>query len=687
MCGIIAIVIGGAVPGTGGAANQGVEQDRLRGGLRGDGGSRAVRAALAARRAMTHRGPDGEGLFEALRGHVVLGHRRLAVMDPTAAGAQPMRSARDGRVGAIVYNGELYNDADVRRQLSRTGAAFETRCDTETMLAAMDAWGPTGLDALRGMFAMVHVDETRARAVIARDPMGVKPLYWWRGVTRVEGDERGVVVVASEIAALIAAAREFGYVPTPDYGVVSAYMTTIRTTMGERTMFEGVRIVEAGAWIELDLASEDLSERRGWHGWFKPGARRAMAKDEALAIGPATAADCVAVLDASVRAHLRSDVALCSLLSGGVDSTVIGALAARALREDASPTPLRTFCAGARRGGGEDDDFAWARKVARAIGSVHSEVEVTQEGFIDRWRETVESSGMVMSTPNQVAIQEVARAIRASGHVVALSGEGADELLGGYDLALRGPIEGELAGAAWSSDARARAAFLAGASAWIPLAAKGQILRENVLEDAGNDAGVVDAYAREWEMWCQPWLDGAGYAKDCATRAHLRFLSRVNMHGLLLRLDESTMRYGVEGRTPFADVAVARWASGLNAAETFDIGAAGGGVGATKRLLREGMMLAAPEGVEAGGVFAGVRDRAKASFPLPFQEWVAGARDVLRSESARELFTLEAIETVYADPGRAWALAWPMMNVSMWMERWWGAGQKMERESPASVSA
>lgn len=637
-----------------------------------------MRAVAAARRAMAHRGPDGEGMAEALGGHVVMGHRRLAVMDPTPAGAQPMRSVR----GVMVYNGEVYNDADVRRQLlagPMRGGAFATRCDTETVLAAMDAWGVNALETLRGMFGLVHVDSARGRVVIARDPMGVKPLYWWRGITRVDGGgERAVVVVASEIAAVIAAAREFGYSPTPDYGVVCGYMTTIRTTLGERTMFDGVKIVEAGAWIELDATSGGLDETRGWHGWFKPGKRGATPIEHASLLRADGASDCIAVLDASVRAHLRSDVALCSLLSGGVDSTMIAALAARAMREDANPTPLRTFCAGARRGGG-DDDFAWARKVAGAIGSIHSEVEVTREGFVDRWRETVESSGVVMSTPNQVAIQEVARAIRASGHVVALSGEGADELLGGYDLALRGPIEAELEGAEWTRDARLRGVFMASASSWVPLGAKGEVLSAGTwakAEGDGGDLALIDAYAREWEMWCQPWLDGDGYARDCATRAHLRFLTRVNMQGLLSRLDESTMRWSVEGRTPFADAAVARWASGLGAAETID--GREKGVGATKRVLREAMMLAAPEGVGGaggvGGVFEGVRGRAKASFPLPFQEWMVGGRDVLRSDAAREMFASEAIEVVYADPSRAWALAWPMMNLAMWAERWWGGG-------------
>lgn len=601
-------------------------------------------------------------------------------MDPTPAGAQPMRSAR----GAIVYNGELYNDADVRRQLlagPMRGEAFATRCDTETVLATLDAWGVRGLESLRGMFGLVHVDAARGRVVMARDPVGVKPLYWWRGVTRVDGaGERAIVVVASEIAPLIAAAREFGYTPAPDYRVVSAYMTTIRTTLGERTMFDGVRIVEAGAWIELDATSPGLDETRGWHGWFKP-AKRGATPILDVGTGSNAAADCVAMMDASVRAHMRSDVALCSLLSGGIDSSLVGVLAARALRMDEAsnpPTPLRTFCAGARGGSGGDDDFAWARKVANAIGSIHSEVEVTRDGFIDRWRDTIDASGMVLSTPNQIAIQEVSRAIRASGHVVALSGEGADELLGGYDLALRGPIEGELSGADWTSDAGARATFLAGASAWIPMNVKSQVLREPLVDAIDADAAIIDAYAREWTQWCQPWLDGDGYARDCATRAHLRFISRVNLNGLLLRLDESTMRYGVEGRTPFADVAVARWACGLGASETFD--GRVDGIGATKRVLRDGLMLAAAAGT--GGVVSvleGVRDRAKASFPLPFQEWMAGTRDVLRNDASREMFTPEAIELVYADPSRAWALAWPMMNLAMWAERWWGGGKSEQR--------
>lgn len=694
VCGIIAIVIGGA-SGLGPPSDQVPREGPREGPIhdRTDGGRpHAARAVHAARRAMLHRGPDGEGMHEMLGGHAVLGHRRLAVVDPTSSGAQPMRSAR----GAIVYNGELYNDAEVRRQLltgPTGGDVFATRCDTETVLRAIDTWYAGGLDALRGMYGLVHVNATTGRVLIARDPMGVKPLYWWRGATRLDGEGRGVVVVASEINAVITAAREFGYTPAPDWGVVSAYLTTIRTTLGERTMFDGIRIVEAGAWIELDSASRDLREARGWHGWFKPGNRGATPIERASHLRAGGARDCIAVLDASVRAHMRSDVALCSLLSGGVDSTLIAALAARALREDKAPTLLRTFCAGARASGQEDDDFAWARRVAIAIGSIHSEVQVTREGFVDRWRKTIESSGVVMSTPNQVAIQEVARAIRASGHVVALSGEGADELLGGYDLALRGPIEGELGGAEWTRDARARAAHMIGTAAWVPMGVKNQVLNDGLVEAIEEDSALIEAYSREWEMWSQPWLDGDGYARDRATRAHLRFLARINMQGLLTRLDESTMRFSVEGRTPFADVRVARWASGLGAAETID--AEVSGVAGTKRVLREAMMLATPEGAGGvGDVFEGVRDRAKASFPLPFQEWMVDAREVLRSGASREVFSPAAIELVHADPSRAWALAWPMMNVAMWLERWWGAAgaevkseQSMESGERAAARA
>jgi asparagine synthase (glutamine-hydrolysing) len=157
----------------------------------------------------------------------VLAHRRLAVIDPTPAGHQPMVAA-DGRT-ALVYNGELYNDAEIRAELERGGVVFRTACDTETVLAALERWGPGAMCRLRGMYALGYVDLRTRRLILARDPLGIKPLYYAIAQRGGGGSE---VVFASEIPALLA---HPGLSAQPDLVTVSSYLTTIRTTLGRRS--------------------------------------------------------------------------------------------------------------------------------------------------------------------------------------------------------------------------------------------------------------------------------------------------------------------------------------------------------------------------------------------------------------------------------------------------------------------
>jgi asparagine synthase (glutamine-hydrolysing) len=165
------------------------------------------------------RGPDG--LDWCARGNVVLAHRRLVVIDPSPTGVQPMATA-DGRF-AIVYNGELYNDAEVRRELGAAGVAFRGPSDSETVLRALEEWGTYALPHLRGMYALGLHDAATHTLLLARDPLGIKPLYYWLG----QVDGASTLIFASEVQAILAhpdvRAR-------PDLATVSAYLTTIRTT-------------------------------------------------------------------------------------------------------------------------------------------------------------------------------------------------------------------------------------------------------------------------------------------------------------------------------------------------------------------------------------------------------------------------------------------------------------------------
>lgn len=583
---------------------------------------------------MRHRGPDGAGLWRS--GPVVLAHRRLAVIDTTEAGAQPMVTP-DGR-GAIVYNGELYNDAELRRELApelaARGQAFRTACDTETVLWAMRLWGEGAINRFRGMYALGYYDADAGTLTLARDPLGIKPLYWWRGIA-TGGTE---LVFASEIGPIL---DHPAVTPRPDLAGVSAYITTIRTTVGERTLYENVRTLRPGQVLRVNLRGEEpriasVRDRAPLSAWAN-----ARATEETKAAVRGVVCD-------SVRRHLRSDVPACCLLSGGLDSSIIAAVAGPIAGE------LWTYCSGADESG-KGEDFEFARQVAAAVGSVHTEAPVGREMFRDRWEEVVACTGVPLSTPNEVAINEVARRLRADGKIVALSGEGADELFAGYEGPMQDAARFVASGAGCEAHRRPDPGrFQLDSTAWVSLDVKRGILNESVWRGLEADAALLAFYREEFAAVAAERED------PDPLQAHLRFHRRVNLAGLLLRLDSATALEGVEGRTPFADVAVAALAESLPMREKFD---AGGGAGlTTKKALREAFSPDLPPAVVA---------RAKASFPLPFQQWVADAAPWVRESAlVKELFTEAAAEAVAAQPTRLWNLAWPMINLSLWARRW-----------------
>jgi asparagine synthase (glutamine-hydrolysing) len=571
---------------------------------------------------LAHRGPDGEGLWDG--GHVILGHRRLAVIEVGPEGAQP----RVSESGALAYNGELYNDREVRTALAPT-TEFRTRSDAETLLAAMDAWGESALPRLRGMFALAYVDRVGERLVLARDPLGIKPLYY----AMLQNGGRRELVFASEIPAILA---HPSIPPRPDWVTLSAYLTTIRTTLGSRTLFEHVRIVQPGEVLVFDLRDPELGYRRLElrSAWQDPAALR----DE----GGATAATRETLTEA-VKRHLHADVPVCALLSGGLDSSILAALASGQLGE--SPAELRTYCSGCP--GEADDDFHHAAMMARRLGTRHREAPVAREVFLERWPAMVEALGLPLSTPNEVAIHEVATTLRRDGMIVTLSGEGADELFCGYDA----PLRMALAHPAGGEEFDGGSAILDDA-AWIPVAAKAGVLVPDAVR-----LGEHDEILRAWYRGA---YDAAKLPGD-RVRSVQRLIRRVNLEGLLLRLDSATMLAGVEGRTPFADAVVADLADAIPTPFKFNASA---GPPSTKLVLRRAFEAAVP---------GEILSRRKASFPLPFQEWAAGlAAELSSSGFAREVVRPEAIRAVLSQPMELWRLTWPLVNLALWGRRWWG---------------
>ena len=642
---------------------------------------------VAMRDTLAHRGPDSAGLWRSEQGHVALAHRRLAVVDLTAEASQPMLAYdRQGSVAAaVVYNGELYNDAELRAHAAQEGwsgcgtragqgapGRFVTQSDTETVLALLsqaaarahrcspgeaDAWTDAiagALATMRGMFALGFLDSAGQRLVIARDSLGIKPLYY--SVIDDEAGRASELVFASEARAILAHPRTRA---RPDLVTVSSYLTTIRTTLGERTLFSGVRTLRPGEMAVIDLRSPGAFgvEVRDWTARLH-GARNQLGCGATEDVLRGRSLDLEAtrrVLADSVSRHLRADRPTCVLLSGGLDSSIIALEASRARSGGAGP--LRTYASGFDDGT-DGTDLGWARRMSAALGTAHTQCPVTREMFEHRWREMVEHLGVPLSTPNEVAINEVSRRLRSDGHVVALSGEGADELFGGYELPMRQAAEFERQGA--RSDVE-RGVFQLVSNAWVAPAHKAEVFKSEVWRALEQDAALHAEYVEAFErVAASAGRTGAAEALEL----HLRFTRRVNLTGLLGRLDTASMLEGVEGRTPMADARVALMADAIPMRFKYELGASPGESGRTKIALRDAYRGLLPDEII---------DRPKASFPLPFQEWMQDAASVLvDSAFAREVFAPGAISLVAQSPRNAWHLAWPMINIALWARVWWG---------------
>ena len=349
--------------------------------------------------AMTHRGPDDRGTYEA--DGVALGVRRLSIVD-VGGGHQPV-SSEDGRVVAV-QNGELYNHTDLRRELERGGHRFRSGCDTDVIPHLYEDSGPAFEERLRGKFAIAVWDERTRSAVVARDRLGIKPLYYARC-----GD---LLVFGSELKSVLAS----GLVSSKlDYEAIDVYLT-LSYFPGGRTPLAGVRKLEPGH--RLEIGSGDVRVERYWDFPEPTSAPAARTEEE-------TTEMLLELLDEAVRDRLMSDVPLGAMLSGGLDSSLVVALMARHMTE-----PVKTFAIGFSDPGG-DNELADARFVAETLGTEHHELELSYESDVVDLPDLLWHLDEPVADLSALGFHALSR--MASRHVtVALSGQGADELFGGY---------------------------------------------------------------------------------------------------------------------------------------------------------------------------------------------------------------------------------------------------------------
>ena len=623
---------------------------------------------LAMLRAMEYRGPDDAGLEQP--GRVTFGVRRLSILD-VAGGHQPLCDA-SGRVWAM-QNGELYDFPRLRAELV-CRHRFRTHTDTELLPHLYLERGAAAVEGLRGMFAIAIHDTRDGTLLLARDPLGVKPLYWAR-----VGDR---LLFASEMKALLtdpALPREL------DLDGVGRFLA-LGFVPGEATVIRAIRKLRPGC--RMVVTPTGLRRERYW-------AWPTFALDPALAGASLDKlADEVGErLAASTRAMLLSDRPVGVLLSGGVDSSVMLALLPEEIRRE-----TQTFAIGFENGG-HHDERTYARRVAQVLGTQHHESTVS----VDLERELPRVIGLLdepCADPAAVPAHLIARA--ASEHVtVVLSGTGGDELFGGYR---RHRLPALLAKLEWLPAALARAG-----ARWLgernlhrnTVAGERQVMARKLLEARGRGP-FLDAYLSTLEpAGPSRWREATALAVDPSAVARTLVAEMAEELGmlprdrtsialaadhlwylpddLLLKEDRTTMGASVEGRVPYLDDALVRYAASLPLSARIE-GATG------KRVLRRLAERLLP---------AEIASRPKHGFSVPIEDWLRGPLDTLAGDtfsgSGSGLFHMDVVRRWHDEhrrhvdrSGALWA--------ALCFELWWreigaaDAAQLVERGQPLRPS-
>ncbi|MEP4592573.1 MAG: asparagine synthase (glutamine-hydrolyzing) [Ilumatobacter sp.] len=507
---------------------------------------------------LTHRGPDGSGVV-AVSPNCVLGHRRLAVIDRSDAGHQPMVS-RSGR-WIVTFNGEIYNHRQIRTDLSAEGAHFRGHSDTETLVEAIDAWGVDAtLQRTNGMLALAAFDAVDDRLVIARDRFGEKPLYWWH--------REGRLAFASELRAL----RQL---PDVDFELDDASVTALLRwsfVPHPHTIYRDVLQLAPGSLLDIAVHADghEVTERR----WWSLEDTVVGAVGDRTDTTPTRAADELeALLADAVALRMESDVPLGAFLSGGIDSSVVAALAQRA----SGHRSLVTFTVSMPDIGFDESDHA--RAVATHLDTDHHQLHLSASDAFERipqlphvWDEPFGDPSML---PNLLLCSAA-----SDGLTVCLGGDGGDEFFAGYNRHVLGSAV-ERRTARLPEFARRGLARLAlsvpptvvdGAARFVPglrripnPGDKAQKFAALMAADRG-DGSTWEALAGVWPVDAltptphRPFSPDPGIELDAVERMMLADTSSVLCDQMLVKTDRASMAASLEVRAPFLDHRVLEWA-------------------------------------------------------------------------------------------------------------------------------
>ena len=596
--------------------------------------------------ALEHRGPDGEG--EWIDGPAALGHKRLAIID-LETGRQPM-SNEDGSIW-IVFNGEIYNYVELRRDLVRHHN-FRTQSDTEVILHLYEELGERCLDRLNGMFAFAIWDARQQRLFAARDRVGIKPFYY--------ALDKEQLVFASEPKAMLAA----GFVaPETDSQGLEEYLT-FQFCLGDRTLFRDIRKLEPGHYMTFRPARDQQPAVVCY--WDYKYELDFHHTDEYFR------EQLVWLLNDSIRMQLRSDVPVGAHCSGGLDSSTVVTLAAKQF-----PQRFQTFT-GAFREGPQYDETRYARAVADGVGALYHEIWPTAAEFVDVMPNLIYMMDEPAAGPGlfpQYCVSKLARA-----HVkVVLGGQGGDELFGGYARYLVAYLEQALRGAIYGTGDDARHVVT-----WDSIAPSLTMLREyrpmlqsffkegifedmdsryfrlvSRMEDADtlftNDVWSNDSRTRMFSSYAQIF-------NNPSTKSYFNKMTNFDLKTLLPALlqveDRTSMSVSLESRVPILDHRIAELVTTMPPAVRFQ-------GGDSKRVFREAVAAHLPNEV--------VQRRDKMGVPVPLTEWLRGpihefVTDTLLSSRARArgIYKIDGVQQLLRREASFGRQLWGLLSLELW---------------------
>lgn len=614
---------------------------------------------IAMRDTMIARGPDDAGLVR-IQNRVALAHRRLSIRD-IAEGQQPWASD-DGRY-ALVYNGELYNTNELEQKTaSHFSTPLRTHCDTELLMRAFQVWGAETPQHLRSMLACGFYDSKQNRLTLMRDRFGIKPLYYaWVG---------NDFVFASSPAAILKHPR---FVAQPYWPAINHYLQTLRTTFDDKTLIEGIHQLPAGCLLQLDDAGLKISRY-----WNYPHSENTASYAETLEMFEQGFAE-------AVRVRMVSDVPVGMMLSGGVDSSLLGTYVKKHLGNN-----FVAEC-GVGKNGQTPEDEIYASLAAEHLGCQFQTVAVNESEYRETWSELIQENAMPLATPSDVIIYHLAKSLKQQVGVV-LGGEGADELLCGYsalhgagrdfDLlqqishhpdsifpALRKRFADSFTRTYWTDSFSSLSEHYFSLASLIPFQGITMLLKSGL----NYEEEILSYYQGLLNQYSDSKDKNSTTSPGLAGMTHL--LHRVNLETLLARLDRSTMAASLEARVPFTDHHLIEriWSTPFEhrirvkpdcpdpyqSATELDLR----GELETKRILRDVASRTLPQKLAL---------RKKESFPTPVSSWLQGPwkqwseTRLKQSPFLHEYFHNKPLQELAQNPEAAGMWIWPLMNLAIW---------------------